>query len=90
MANAKKTTRAIAPPMLRSWCKRRLQARRMRCRIDTVERSQRADDDLARNDGAEQADADLPVEAERTNHRLDEVADVADDARRKRSEKLPP
>ena len=48
--------------------------------VDAVERAQRADDDLARDDGAEQADADLPVEAERADDRLDEAAEVADDA----------
>ncbi len=57
-----------------------LQGERVGGGVDAVEGAEGADDDLARDDGAEQADADLPVEAERADDGLDEVAEAADDA----------
>ena len=57
-----------------------LQAEGLRAGIGAVERAHGADHDFAREDAADEADADLPVEAERRDGRLDEVADVADDA----------
>ena len=48
--------------------------------IGAVERAHGADHDFARQHAREQANADLPVEAQRRNGRLDEVAKPADHA----------
>ena len=56
-----------------------LQVERLRAGVGAVKRSHGADHDFARQHAREQADADLPVEAERRNGRLDEVAETADE-----------
>ena len=43
--------------------------------FDTVDRAERPDDHFARRDRRDEADADLPVEAERCDDRLDDAAD---------------
>ena len=45
--------------------------------VHAVDRSQRPDDHFARGERRDQTDADLPVEAERLDHRLDCAADRA-------------
>ena len=73
MAKAKKTSSATAPPGVSSLAQRLLQVVACDSRIDSVQRAQGGDDDLAGGDRSQQSDADLPVEAERTNHRLDRM-----------------
>ena len=48
--------------------------------FDSVDGAQRADDHFARRQRRDQSDADLPVEAQRLDDRLDRVADHARDA----------
>ena len=48
--------------------------------IDAIERAQRAHDDLARGQRGQQADADLPVETERSDNRHQGMTDAAHDA----------
>jgi hypothetical protein len=55
----------------------RLQVEACDSGIDSVQRAERGDDDFARGDRGQQADADLPVEAQRTDGGLDEVSDLA-------------
>src|ERR1039458_8984387 len=57
-----------------------LQVHGLGCRVGAVEGAHGADHDLAGQDAGEQADADLPVEAEGGNGGLDEVAEAADEA----------
>src|ERR1700739_2701165 len=58
----------------------RLQMHALGFRIGAVERAHGGDHDFARQHAGDEADADLPVEAERRNHGLDEVAKLADGA----------
>ena len=61
---------------------RRLQSQVLGGRVSAVERAQCAHDHLARQHRGEQADANLPVEAEGPDDRLDYEADTSDDALR--------
>ena len=80
MAKAKKIISASAPPRVMSWCRAVCRLQRLRAGIRAVERAHGADHHLARQHAGQQADADLPVEAQRRNRRLDEVAEPADEA----------
>src|SRR5581483_3475300 len=60
----------------------RLETQRLRCRISAVQRAQRTYNHFTRNYGAEQPNSDLPVKAQRLNHRLNPLADVPNDALR--------
>ena len=76
MAKAKKTSRATAPPGVRSWCSAFCRSSAVRIRVHAVDRPQRADDHLARGQRRDQSDADLPVEAQRLDDRLDRACPI--------------
>ncbi len=80
MAKAKKIISASAPPEGHVVVQRGLQVQRLCAGIGAVERAHGADHDFAGQHAGEQADADLPVEAEGRDDGLDEVAKAPDQA----------
>ena len=72
MANAKKTSKAAAPPGREVLVQRLLQILAPRIGVvHAVNRSQGGDDGFARRKRGDQPDADLPVETQWLDRRLD-------------------
>jgi len=74
MAKAKKIIRASAPPRVHVVVQGGLQVHGLGGGVGAVEGAHGAHHDFAGQHAGEQADADLPVEAERRDGRFDEVA----------------